>query len=281
MPNNDDLERALEPVLEALKHKRHTEAARRLVEALAHGPAFELLNSAGWLRKRIGDAGLLQIVRAFAAYPCIGCKNGLEPCAECGGKGAFKSGRICDICLGLGATDCGFCAGSGLITYNFVPTGIRLAVVLERCRLVFKQADALLASKLPSPERSGLSAATKSVAQQLIAANRLLDTLNNAVGETRAAHAKHSDDTLRNRISSTCLTVAGRLNRRVRELLRAMLELSVQAVTSTDDPAKRKALARRATFYKKLAASPNYHGTGLRQVYLEEALRDKKAANSA
>lgn len=278
--NPDELKRVLSPVVVALNEDRNTEAVRRFVEICAHSPALPDDDLVRILTARIGKTATIRLIRAFAKHPCVGCNNGLETCEECEGKGIDASNRVCESCIGLGVTDCGFCGGSGFVTYNFVPAGLRLVVVLERSQLVISRIKALLASPPPDVEQLSVAKATKAVSQQLLVAHRLLDMLNNAVGATLVTGPGLRDERVRAKCRSACFASAARLGARVRQLLRSLHSMNVQAAAAADHPAKRRAFARRANFYKRVGNSPDFRGTGLYQVNLEKALRESAGGRS-
>jgi hypothetical protein len=248
------VQRLLVPVVKALRAGNGAEAARRFVAALAHDiavPHSELLH---WLETAIGKEPCRQLVRAFAAHPCMGCKRGLEPCRECMGKGVFGDNRICDMCIGFGATNCGFCAGSGWMTYNFAPAGIRIAVLIARTQVGRKQLAGLV-----------------------VQINRYLGALNNSVG--MVAHPPIDElrgDPRLAKVRKACARAAERLEARLRKVLAALAKLSEREAAGASTVARADLAGRRAQFYDRLASSADFAGTSLYHVYLRN-LRERTA----
>lgn len=216
---------------------------------------------------QLGKARAELLIAAFARHTCMGCKRGLLLCEECNGKGVFGKGSICDRCIGLGAANCGFCAGSGWITYNYVPPGIRVPVVTERVKLAARQATEAMAEALPQSDDPPLT--RKELARRLLEFNRLMGAFDNALEVTRhpPVSSKSAASALKV-IREVALKAAGRIERRIRQLLALLVQDALSRRERADTEAARTIEKRRARFYHSLAKSPDFKRTCLRHVYL-------------
>lgn len=215
----------------------------------------------------LGKARAASLVAAFARHPCMGCKRGLLLCEECKGKGVFGRGSICDRCLGLGTSNCGFCAGSGWITYNYVPPGIRVPVVTERVKLAAKQATEALAEALPQSDDPPLT--RRELARRLLELNRLMGAFDNALEVAR--HPPVSSRAVASAlkvIRVVALKAAGQIERRIRQLLALLVQDALARRERADTEVAQTIEKRRARFYHNLAKSPDFKWTCLRHVYL-------------
>ena len=150
---------------------------RKAVQLIAEAVESHLLPCDGallpLLTKHLGQFMLFRVIQTFATYPCFYCDKGLNPCEACSGKRWTKEGDACEECLGLGHVFCDFCKGSGWVTIDFAPMGLRLPVVIERLKLADKHLrDAL--QPLEHPDMKTLSG-------RLVGLNQVLAVLENTV----------------------------------------------------------------------------------------------------
>ena len=263
-------ERLLTPVMEALTSRNSKASVLRFQEVIAHAPDLRNVDLAVWLAESIGKQQTELLVHYYARYPCMGCKKGLLKCEHCDSHGVLSDGEVCERCLGLRAMNCDFCAGSGWITYSFVPPGLVAAVLLERIRLVLAEAKDRLASP-PEPEDSSPADRAKSLAGEMLQFNRLLGVMDNGlavVSSPPPPTRKHGN--LLKKVRAACLHGADKVIRRVRRDLTQLAEVwAAKAVRGNNRPAAK----RLANFYHRLSASEDFSGTGLYHVYLSKAAR--------
>ncbi|MGE0482073.1 MAG: hypothetical protein AB7Q17_16550 [Phycisphaerae bacterium] len=276
MALDEHARKIFQSVLRSIEAGRSSDAVHQFVQALSHDTNFKRIDLPPLLTRALGRAQTDALIEAFAVHPCMVCKRGLLLCEECDGKGASRSGRICDKCIGLGAANCDFCGGSGWITYNYVPNGLQAAVVLARSKLALAETRALLDAPLPGA--SGGGAVRKQLAQHLLRLNRLLGAFNNALGV-----AQHPPDTgpaadaVLKKVEAASWEAARRLDRRLRQVL---LRLEEHARATVSRGADGEQGERRADYYHKLAKSPDFTGTSLHHVYLRELHRRRSEMES-
>ena len=150
---------------------------RKAVQLIAEAVESHLLPRAGallpLLARHLGQFMASRVIHTFATYPCFYCDKGLNPCEACSGTAWNEDGSACEECLGLGHAFCDFCKGSGWVTIDFVPAGLRLPVLIERLEL----ADKRLRGALGPMERPD----TKTLSARLVALNQVLAVLENTV----------------------------------------------------------------------------------------------------
>ncbi len=280
MPVNPPLDRLLPPVAKALAAGRAADAVHQFMQALSHDTSLKHVDLGPLLAKSLGKARAAELVEAFAEHPCMVCRRGLMLCEECAGKGSFGEQRICDACIGLGAANCAFCAGSGWITYNYVPAGMRAAVVLARTKLALAEAREIIAAPAPNPRRGSSSLSRKELAQRILRVNRLLGAFNNALGV--ALHPPVPPvavDSGLKKVKEVCARASAGLERRLRELLLLIATNAAVEAQRAPQPARKKAAEARARFYAGLARSADFTGTNLYHPYLQE-LRPRPQASA-
>lgn len=263
----DQTERILDVVGKALDASRSKDAVHLFVQSMGHGLAARQSDLLQLVVSQLGKARAESLIAAFARHTCMGCKRGLLLCEECKGTGVFGEGSICDRCIGLGAANCGFCAGSGWITYNYVPPGIRVPVVTERVKLAAKQATEAMAEALPQSDDPPLT--RKELAHRLLELNRLMGAFDNALEVTR--HPPVSSKTAAsalNVIRKVALKASGRMERRIRQLLVLLVQDALARRERADSESAEAVEKRRARFYHNLAKSADFKRTCLSHVYL-------------
>lgn len=184
-----------------------------------------------------------RLVAAFAHFPCPACKDGLETCTECEGKGVRYEGLVCDSCIGTGLSGCSFCGGSGLATYSTIPTSLRYPVLNHRVRMLSRRIGPMLDQPLPT-NRTALN-------ELLLSLNKLLLAFTDSVnaGESIVEHDPIFHDPIE-RLIETCRSAPRQVQPRIRSILRRIAQLA-----GKDE--------HRANFYQALADSQEFAGTGL------------------
>ena len=267
----------LKSVIKALDAGCNEAAVNAFVAALSHESALRSADIPSWLAPQMGKDRAQKLIRAFARHACMGCRAGLILCEECGGKGHFSHERPCEKCVGLGAQNCDFCSGSGWITYNYVPAGMRVAVILERSRLVLAEVKTLLKTALPVVTGRNGASTRKEIGQQILRANRYLGAFSNAIGvaESESMGELHAAGALP-KIKSVCVTAAARLDRRIRALLSALAKLSRLELERGRGSSQQELAQKRAEFYQHLVDSERFVGTSLYHVHLAAPSRRKR-----
>jgi hypothetical protein len=263
--------RILQSVVEELDRGRGDQAARLYLDGQAHG-LFPTGNGLPRrLTKTIGKEATGKLVSAFAQFPCFYCRKGLEPCEACDGLGSVASGTICEACAGLGAARCGFCDGSGWVTYNVVPPGLRLSVLAERVNRASGRIEALLQKPVPKNASADPAKAAERCTKQMLDLNRQLGVLENAVVALRGlARAQPSSKERLAKIAGACCRAALEAQARIRLLAKQMAVCSkLQAEAADADEAVGKRAKKGAAFYESLAATETLTGTALEHPYLQ------------
>ncbi len=272
----------LAAVLRALKARRDQEAVRLLVDGLTPGVAPIGADLTPWLGKTIGREATARLVRVLAFYPCFYCKQGLQTCGDCQGRGKSSFGEVCESCVGLGKSRCDFCDAAGWATYNFVPCGLRLAVILQRVPAAVKELETRLARPLPKASPTKDDRLPKALSQELLAINRLAGIFENAVDAARRLVRSHPETTkVAAKILKTCQLAWRKIEPRMRETLHAMGE----SLSGRSERAARGEAATasrdRASYYVRLARSNGFSGTCLSHPFLMRLAKKQVGQRSA
>jgi hypothetical protein len=268
---SDPVRRFAQRLKAALKADSTADAVRLFMDGVAHELVPDRPDLARWLVKVVGRTEMLRLARAFALRECFYCKGGLERCESCDGRGYHGDQTICERCMGLGVATCDFCTGSGWVTYNYMPAGLRMPVILERVKAASSKAKALLRKATPGiPEQSSRETG-KVLAKDLVQLNRLLGVFDNAItaGDKLSAQGAESGPGMQKLLTS-CQHAARRLEPRMRHVLRALGDVARLESTRAARPGARAVAARRAKFYDALAASENFLGSGLHHPHLAQ-----------
>ena len=212
------------------------------------------------------------MIKAFAIHPCPGCKKGLEYCESCKERQrASWRKSACERCLDFGVTRCDFCDGAGWVTYNFIPEGLRMAVIVERTNTALKEIDAILRQDFPGPTPANSKKLGQILEHQILSMNRLAGVLENALTASKSRlSADPGTEKLAKKVIKICLHTWRRLEQRIRELLLNLAEvLRFQAARSSTGAA-RELMLDRAKFYTMLSRSKGFPGTSLEHPFLSE-----------
>jgi hypothetical protein len=266
--------RVLRNIVDELEHGRRTTAAKHFREGQDHR-LFPTGNGLPrWLIKSIGKEATGKLVDAFAQFPCFYCKKGLETCETCDGRGTIAGGIICEACAGLGVIRCSFCDGSGWVTYNVVPPGLRLTVLAERVNRASGEIETLLQKPAPKNASADPVKAAERCTKQMLDLNRQLGVLENAVVASKDLARTHPSSKQKlAKIAEACCHAAVEAQARVRLLAKQLAVCStVQAEAVDADAAVRKRAKKGAAFYESLAASETLAGTALEHPFLQRAV---------
>jgi hypothetical protein len=266
--------RILQEVVADLERDRGTRAAKLCRNGQDHGlfPTGNGLRR--WLLKSIGKEATGKLVDAFARFPCFYCENGLETCETCNGRGTIADSLICEVCAGLSVTRCGFCDGSGFVTNNVVPPGLRVVVLAERVNRASSRIKTLLDKPVPQDAPTDPVGVAKRCAKQLLDLSRQMGVFENTVVAAKdlaQAHPRSKEKLAK--IVGLCCHAAVDARQRIRELAEQMSRCSkLQAEAPDVDESVRRRAERGAEFYESLAASETLAGTALEHPYLQRAV---------
>lgn len=237
----------------ALGKKRDSDAAALLVEGLSHSVVKKNADLTPWLRSQFDAGGAKRLLTALTHFPCFYCKRGLLKCPSCGGRGRASGDWPCEPCVALGMARCDFCDGSGWATYNFVPVGLRLSVIISRVQAASSELKVQLRQRSPATT----SGKTVAVARQLLALNRLAGIFENALDATRAFRKGGTNKQIVINIRKACIAGWKKIAPRLRECLVRLQRASVQEAAG----AKGLYPQRKTDFYERLATSRHFMKT--------------------
>ena len=258
MPTERKTPQFVAKVREALVNKRHEDAVSILVDGLARSAVRQNGDLTPWLSREFGAAGARKLLQTLTHFPCFYCKRGLTKCTACTGRGHVAGDWPCDTCLALGYSRCDFCDGSGWVTYNFIPMGLRLSVIIARVQAAASELKVLL----QQPEPPAMGGSAKEVASQLLALNRLAGIFENALDATRAfRNSGAAGKQVVHKIRKTCLISWKKLAPRIRACLKSLHAAAARQAASGPE-SKRIYAERKADLYEKLANAKRLAGTG-------------------
>ncbi|HEX2971524.1 MAG TPA: hypothetical protein VHP11_04290 [Tepidisphaeraceae bacterium] len=263
-PTPDVLQRVAQQVIAKLNEGRNKDAVRLFVEAYNRGVLAKGHQLPVWLLGTLGKEVAAKLFLAFAHFPCVYCKGGLEPCESCGGRGVRAEGPFCDTCAALGQSRCEFCDGTGLATYSFFPPELWLPVIVDRSRLAIHQVSYLVGHPVPvdGPEPR--------LTELIINLNKLLGVLENAVlAAKQIAHHNTHAHTIVHTVNS-CNHAAAVAIKYLRQVIRSLAAVVRDgAKTQPSDSAEAQFRTGRAAFYETLADSNRFEGTCLYHPFLD------------
>lgn len=261
----------LNRVLRELEKGHRREAARLFSSGCAHGIFVDDAALGAHLLEAIGKERTEQLIGGFSRRSCFYCRNGLEPCGECTGSGMGEGDTVCGTCIGLGVVRCEFCDGTGLVSIDSVPHGLRIMVVTRRATRALSRIKELLDQPLPGRTDESPSRALRQRARLLLDLNKLLGVLENTVvsSKEQRLHATKAERETLSQLAESCLAIGGDAHRRVRSIIDSMAALAqLKAKHASAGSHKRKAALAAADFYKDLSEEPTFAGTSLEHPFL-------------
>lgn len=257
-----------------LQRGQGAKAVRMCLDAEAH----HLLPKGGELYKELvrvaGKDTASRLIHALATFSCFYCKKGLEKCETCEGLGASKSRIFCNACLGLGIVRCDCCDGSGWITIDCVPQGLRPAVVAERVALGKRGLKHLLAKPVPKPAGRKPSGTRQRCTRQMLEVNRLIGVFENTVNALK--EFRQSSSMPKQKIGilfKTCLKAGAEGDARIRQILGCIASSArLEAETFGVNTVAGRIAHERADAYEKLRNTKTYTGTMLDHPFLMQAV---------
>lgn len=254
----------------ALQANRGEEVVREITSAVSHGVIPARGEALAWLRKNLGSPAADAVVHAFASHPCFYCEHGLQPCESCDGAGHFGPATVCDFCLGLGRCSCGFCNGTGLLTYQMVPPSLRPPVIHRRVNHALREIKRMMSAEISAAPETTVGTARKELFRALIALDRLMGVLENAIetvkpmGKGGPAIRKFAAGVIR-----LCRRTARPVDQRMRQILQRLNAVEQAAARKADSADKRKLAMRRAELFASLAQRPGFASSMLQHPFLK------------
>lgn len=257
------------PILEELKNALRTGRMKDALVLLRHADAGgKLRNDAGvlaGLRAAVGEKQAASVLNEFAADPCPYCTGGRDKCDDCSGKGYYGEAQVCRPCAGLGLRRCSFCNGTGFAGYDFVPRGLRGAVMSMRLKYAKDQIAAL------SKDLKDREGGSRETAKHILAIDRCRGILANAVEQARLNEIgapggrQHYPPAERARIEKESRALNKIAEEAIRVLLRSLGQRfadKAQRLKKGDE--NRALLGHRAKVFTQLAAAEDFGKSALR-----------------
>ena len=261
------VDRLMQQILAKLHEGHGKDAARIFIEAhhrsvIPKGP--QLLD---WLVRTIGREEATRLIGAFAHFPCVYCKGGVEQCDACAGRGVRAEGPFCDTCAGLGMARCEFCDGEGLAAYSFFPQELWLPIIAERSHMAIHQLGLMINQPIP---RFSEAAAEQNHANLILNLNKLIGVLENAAESAQQVAHSDSRQQVLGRIHDSCTRAAAMGAQYLRQVIRSLAAVIRQsAKTLAAGSAEAQFRESRAIFYDNLSHSAGFEGTCLHHPFLE------------
>lgn len=248
--------RQLSALRNALQEKRSEDAVRLIMEGVTqhHVPGNQPLLE--WLVVNLGKRLAGRAVDAFADHPCFYCKGGSEVCRDCQGTGRTAAQDICPDCLGLCRIPWGFCNGSGWITLNYVPAGVRIPVALDRVERTVAPLVKLLESPLPSDLAPDSATAEEQCAALILGLNRARCVFENALLVIGSPTGRGNLDAGAEKIRRICTKAAPRAERRMRQAFARMAMLAQRRLDRAREAKAQKMAQAQVRFFHKMALGP-------------------------
>lgn len=238
--------------------------------------------SGGILLGGLESCVAVEQLAAEAMRPCVCCRDGLERCDVCQGRGCSEDRDTCDHCLGLGSASCDFCGGSGLVTCDAIAPPLRVAVAIERIREASRQLDAVMHRPADPSSRSSLRQSLEENGRALLATNRLAAVIEDALHLLEAESRKEPGGGRDlSRVIRIGLKRAFECFLRMRETMRAMTA-SAQWLAKLSGPrtASGEIAAKRAAFYASLLKRTEMlTGTGFERALLRATIERLRHAS--
>lgn len=269
--------RAMRGVVTALERNRSEEAVREFMQITSAGITPKSERTTTWLVSMIGKALATRLVEAFVHFPCFYCRKGRVDCEICSGRGHNSGGMPCERCIGMCVERCDFCDGSGWVTMNYVPEGLRPPVIKGRAALAIQRMKALLELPCPEVRCRDPQVSIKRARLMLLNMDRQMGVFENMVlafgglpADWRKARAAIKP------VIRKCVLLAARAERRTCELVQVIAEgHRCLAGLMNPDSKDRKRLRQQARYYESLIdPERSLAGTGLTHPFLHDAISD-------
>ncbi len=267
-PQDEDVSKRLAQQVSAKLHEGHAkDAARLFIEAHHRGIIPKGPQLPQWMLATLGRDDSTKLIAAFAHFPCVCCKGGLESCEACGGQGVRPEGPICETCAGLGTASCEFCDGTGLATYSFFPEELWLPILVERSHMAIHQLGLLIQQPIP---RISDPAAEQNHTHLILNLNKLMGVLETSVSTAQETVHRDSHQETLERLVTSGNHAAGLATQYMRQVIRSLAAAIRQtAKPLPHDSAEAQFREGRAAFYDSLSHSHAFEGTCLHHPFLK------------
>jgi hypothetical protein len=279
---------ALESFLKMLRQGHSDEIVQLFLKDQAHNLFPKGGDTLKWLTNKIGKKATTKTVVAFARLVCFNCKDGLRSCENCNATGHFDYEMVCESCLGLTKAPCDFCGGTGWVSIDCIPLGLRMAVFGVHIENAEKQIINMLEKELPylSNEnvevifdkcvRENVEVIFDKCVRLLFQLNRQISVLESTVGVTQnMIEVPNNFKKQMSKITRKCVLIALKGEKRLGEIIKTMKEtFKLQSEREEKGSKMQKFAAARTKFYTGLLDTrPPFAGTYLEHPFLNEAAK--------
>lgn len=282
---NARIQRVMDALKVDLESGRGARAVRHFVAGAAHQLFPEDRKLLSWLNRKLGKAKTADLINAFAEFPCFYCKKGVEPCPRCDERGHLPGGAVCDTCIGLKSARCDFCDGSGRVTLNYVPAGLRAHVLVHRVKAAGGELKSIVRRIPKNPRPENAEKTLQRCIRGLTGLIRVLGVLENCVVASQAFDDLREDHRAgSSRTTDTCCQLGVTAKNHLPVYLKVMSAACGQLVKDRNHgTATRQRIRELASYYRTLAETADFRGTALEHPFLDEALmkhEDRARANA-
>lgn len=153
--------RCAEQIRVLTEKREYGEAVRVFKEFVVRSRPMRSAQVIAELGRLAGDEAVRALVKSFGLAPCYYCELGRISCDQCGGANTIHAnGKYCEDCGGRGHTACGFCGGTGFLSFDDVPSTLVGAVLNRRLTWVAGTLQGVLECSKGlegTPESAGVS----------------------------------------------------------------------------------------------------------------------------
>jgi hypothetical protein len=272
--DGDRLQELLQQAVATLRAGDVQKAGQLLIAAQGAGQLPERFAILPELARQLGPELLSKLLSRLATFPCFYCRNGLQRCEACDGRGRLSDDVPCERCVGLGVARCDFCDGSGWVSLEAVPPSLRPLVILQRVRLALRSSRNLLAHPPAASEVTGGREARKQAARQVVAVERQRAILDEALATAERSGINSRIGKELDKLLPACAACVPPVESRLRHCLGELAEAArLAADMDSSDPSLQRRARSRTSYYDVLRRSDAFVGTGLDRPRLREALR--------
>lgn len=257
------------PVLERVRDALDEGDLKQAMQLLRHASAGGAWPREGGLfaglKSGLGIKHVAELVEGFADEVCPYCKGGRTACEDCEGHGHVGEASVCRPCAGLGLRRCLFCNGTSRAGYDFVPAGLRPAVMLRRLKHARHSVD-------HAPGHEAHQSRARELARRLLELDRDRGIAANAAEQVRlngpgsATGRGVYSATQVERVRHAALEINHRAEGQMHALLRQLSEEYASRAEHEHGPAldgKRRLSRERAKFFGRLAGEKRFGSSEL------------------
>jgi len=259
----------------ALRERRDEEAVRLFLQIQGKTESPPELEMLAHLKKTYGLESAKQLMHAFACFGCFYCKQGRETCPQCEGRGMREENIVCEGCIGMGLSRCGFCNGTGWIALGCIPAGFQVEVLLLRTKIAMERCKEILNKKMIRPTAKNPTHCFQTYAQHLLELDGIMgvfeETLVNAKSLVKSDH--HLGDYI-SKVVCQGVKVAADCEKRRQKMVQWIIQSNRFAVDAKNMNPEEQDLARaRVEFYEDLAHREKFVDTSLEHPFLNQAFQ--------